>query len=40
MRYHQLSEVFGHLVTLNMATLDFYERSLKVTKNAWIPKDG
>jgi DNA-binding transcriptional regulator YbjK len=32
MRYHQLSEVFGHLVTLNMATLAFYERSLKVTK--------
>jgi hypothetical protein len=32
MRYHQLGEVFGHLVTLNMATLDFYERSLEVTK--------
>ncbi|TWX63504.1 hypothetical protein [Colwellia sp. C1TZA3] len=32
MRYHQLSEVFGHLVTLNIATVAFYERSLKVTK--------
>jgi hypothetical protein len=32
MRYHQLSEVFGHLVTLNVATLAFYERSLEVTK--------
>ncbi|MFT6266548.1 MAG: hypothetical protein ACJAWS_002711 [Oleiphilaceae bacterium] len=32
MRYHQLSEVFGHLVTLNNATLAFYERSLKVAK--------
>tara|TARA_R110001583_G_scaffold65597_5_gene189482 strand:- start:211 stop:666 length:456 start_codon:yes stop_codon:yes gene_type:complete len=32
MRYHQLSEVFVHLVTLNIATLAFYERSLEVTK--------
>jgi DNA-binding transcriptional regulator YbjK len=32
MRYHQLSEVFGHLVTLNMATLAFYERGLEVVK--------
>lgn len=32
MRYHQLSEVFRHLVTLNIATLAFYERSLEVTK--------
>ncbi|MFT6900306.1 MAG: hypothetical protein ACJAXS_000468 [Colwellia sp.] len=32
MRYHQLSEVFEHLITLNTATLAFYERSLKVTE--------
>nr|WP_297350096.1 hypothetical protein [uncultured Glaciecola sp.] len=32
MRYHQLSEVFGHLVTLNVATLAFYERGLEVVK--------
>ncbi|MBA6265258.1 MAG: hypothetical protein V7780_06700 [Colwellia sp.] len=32
MRYHQLSEVFKHLITLNTATLAFYERSLKVTE--------
>lgn len=32
MRYHKLSEVFVHLVTLNIATLAFYERSLEVTK--------
>lgn len=32
MRYHQLSEVFDHLVKLNGAILDFYERSLEVTK--------
>jgi hypothetical protein len=32
MLYHQLSEVFGHLITLNMATLAFYERALEVIK--------
>ena len=32
MRYHQLSEVFEHLVKLNGATLSFYEKCLKVTK--------
>ncbi|MFQ3207166.1 MAG: hypothetical protein ACI9IT_001316 [Glaciecola sp.] len=32
MRYHQLSEVFGHLVKLNVATLAFYERGLEVIK--------
>jgi hypothetical protein len=32
MRYHQLSEVFEHLITLNTATLAFYDRSLKVTE--------
>ncbi len=32
MRYHQLREVFKYLYKLKMATLDYYERSLKVTK--------
>lgn len=32
MRYHQLSELFDHIVKLNGAMLDFYERSLDVAK--------